>query len=98
MKEIEMAWLRGSEPVSKIPVPDEPGGVEGATSRPRMTLNVFVSQRQKEIYGVVASAYGLSLEDWVLQVLEQAAKEAVPQVEAAPGSGRLAQAGVTVGV
>jgi hypothetical protein len=42
-----------------------------------VVLNLSLSQRQKEIYGVAASANGLSLEDWVLDVLEHAAQKAV---------------------
>jgi uncharacterized protein (DUF1778 family) len=58
--------------------------VESATGRPRTTLNLSVSSEQKEIYRLAATAYGLSLEEWIMQVLEQAAKETVPQMEASP--------------
>lgn len=47
------------------------------TPEAEVVLNLSLSQRQKEIYGVAASANGLSLEDWVLNVLENAAQKAI---------------------
>lgn len=55
----------------------EEDGQRGIAPVTKAVLNLPLSQRQQKTYGVAASADGLSLEDWALRVLEDAARKSV---------------------